>query len=84
MTTTPGPRAGRTRRCAEAVTFSYGSLGEVFVTDASGATSSLFFNELGQVLETRDPARTLGPARLRFEHRPDGSRCRSIPFHSSP
>ena len=40
---------------AEAVTFSYGSIGEVLVSDASGATSSLFFNEVGQILETRDP-----------------------------
>ena len=39
---------------AEAITFHYGTIGEVFVTDAFGATSSLFFNDIGQILETRD------------------------------
>ncbi len=39
---------------AEAVTLAYGSVGEVFITDAFNKTTSLFFNEFGQLLETRD------------------------------
>ena len=39
---------------AEAVTLAYGSVGEVFLTDALNNTTSLFFNEIGQLLETRD------------------------------
>ena len=49
-------RLGRTVRDggAEAVTMAYGATGEVFITDALGNTSSLFFNEFGQLLEARD------------------------------
>ena len=40
---------------AEAVTVSYGDAGEVFFTDALDQTTSVFFNDIGQVLEVRDP-----------------------------
>jgi RHS repeat-associated protein len=39
---------------AEALTLAYGSVGEVFLTDAQDNTTSLFFNDFGQLLETRD------------------------------
>ena len=55
----------------EAVTFGYGSIGEVFVTNASGATSSLFFNEVGQILETRDPLGRSTRFDYDSDHRPD-------------
>ena len=39
---------------AEAVTLTYGNAGEVFITDALTDTTSLFFSDFGQLLETRN------------------------------
>jgi YD repeat-containing protein len=39
---------------AEATTLAYGSVGQVFVSDALNHTTSLFFNDIGQLLEGRD------------------------------
>jgi len=39
---------------AEATTIAYGPVGEVFVTDALNQTTSLFFNDIGQLLEVQD------------------------------
>ncbi len=49
-------RLARTSRDggAEAVTFAYGRVGEVDITDALNRTTSLFFNEVGQLLESRN------------------------------
>ena len=53
------------------MTFTYGGVGEVFVTDAAGATSALFFNGSGKLLETRDPLGRSARIDYDAQHRPD-------------
>jgi RHS repeat-associated protein/CSLREA domain-containing protein len=67
---------GRLRRTSrdggvEPVTLSYGNVGEVFVTDARNQTNSLFFDEVGQLLETRDPLGRSARFEYDLDHRID-------------